>query len=139
MHYLLFLFSILNIHSEINPSTQPFFALYQDTLGVPMSSKKFDSLVVFTLNKFGHAPWPDGSDSDYITFIRLDNTIAYGRLQSKKEIYTRLEDLYIEKYLKRIVAVSQATLTRGMGYYSKKYDIQIGGSPTKDNFYRLCD
>jgi hypothetical protein len=107
-----------------------------DTLGIPISPEQFDSLASVILIKFQSF---DDSKSlkDDIIFIRLINTIHFEKLIDISNKYDSLNDLFFKKYLNKIVIITDAQISIGMSYYSKKYDLQIGGKKTKNNFYRI--
>ena len=107
-----------------------------DTLGIPMSAEQFDSLAGIILIKFQSF---DDSKSlkDDIIFIRVINTIHFERLIDKSNKYDSLNNLFFKKYLNKIVDITDAKISIGMSYYSKKYDLQIGGKKTENNFYRI--
>jgi hypothetical protein len=107
----------------------------QDSLGINMPVTKFDSLVEKMINKFSTSSTK--SIEDYIVITRIVNTIAFEWLFDKKKDYEEIYNMYHATILKDAVKITNAKLSKGMSYYSRKYDLQIGGSKTKNNFYEL--
>ena len=125
---------------SINTSTDTNINIpMQDSLGIKMERHSFDSLVMETIKKFDKDPTIDASIGDYLMFIRVENTIHFFRLLNTDKNYLKISDLFATKYLEKIVKATEAKLAKGMSYYSAKYDIQIGGQPTPNNFYRLTN
>jgi hypothetical protein len=78
---------------------------------------------------------------DYITIVRIANTQAFISAELKGE-EKQFESLFQRDRIKRAIEVLELTQpTKGMGLYSKKYQIQFGGDmllyQTPRNFYRI--
>jgi hypothetical protein len=107
----------------------------KDSLGIVIPAHQFDSLVGFLLIKF-----KDSSEKkieDYILLVKVGNTIAFDQLFDSCRECNELYNLYLFKYMKTIAKVTDATISIGLSYYSKKYDLQIGGVRTKNNYFRI--
>jgi hypothetical protein len=107
-----------------------------DTLGIPIKAAKFDTLVNTLLGKFRTTDSSKSID-DYLSLVRVVNTIEFEDLEHKNENYDELSNLFFKKCLETTIKVTDAKISIGLGYYSKKYDIQIGGRKTRNNFYKI--
>jgi len=97
-----------------------------DSIGIPISKRSFDSLVVkSTLLLERKAKAIDRND--YIIMIRLYNTITVLHLSNKK--YTQFINLFVPDNLGKAAKEINATISKGMSYYSKELDLYIGGKP----------
>lgn len=106
------------------------------TLGIVISAQQFDSLAESLLTKFG-SDTSEKKIEDYLSLIRVCNTIDLNLLVDSSETYKKLDDLYLFKYMDKIVQLTDATMSIGASLYSKKYDMQIGGVKTKNNCFRI--
>jgi hypothetical protein len=107
-----------------------------DSLGIPISSHQFDSLVQALLIRF-QSDTSVAKIEDDLLFVKASNTIAFCWLEDKKEIYHELFYLFGTKYVNKIVKVLDAQMSKGLSYYSRQYDLQIGGWKTRNNFCKL--
>jgi hypothetical protein len=107
-----------------------------DTLGIVISAHEFDSLVDSLSSKFKSDTSAKGI-KDYLLLIRVGNTIAFDHLYESSTKCNELFTLFASKYMDTIVKLTDATISIGLSYYSKKYDLQIGGVKTKNNWYRI--
>lgn len=106
------------------------------TLGIVISAQQFDSLAKSLTIKF-ESDTSEKKIEDYLLLIRVCNTIEFNLLVDSSEMYKQLNDLYLFKYMRKIAELTDATISIGYSYYSKKYDIQIGGVKTKNNCFRI--
>ncbi len=112
------------------------FVNVQDSLGIPIAVVTFDSLVDNLLTEF-KSEKNKKTISDYLTFIRVVNTIGFDNLIDKKKNYKEAYFLFFQKYLEQVVEITQARESKGFSYHSIKYNILIGGYKTANNFYRI--
>jgi hypothetical protein len=109
----------------------------KDSFGIRISSHQFDSLVQSLLIKF-RSDSSQKSVEDYLQIVKVCNTIAYFNMEDKRtdcdELYSQL---YIHKYLDKARDILGAEIGPGMSLYSQKYDMQMGGRKTKNNWYRI--
>jgi hypothetical protein len=110
--------------------------LADSSLGIVISAHQFDSLVVSLLTLFG-SDTSEKKIDDYLSLIRVGNTIEFDELSDSSNECKKLLNLYLLKYMRKIAKLTDATLSIGWSYYSKKYDLQIGGVKTKNNCYRI--
>jgi hypothetical protein len=107
-----------------------------DTLGIAISPQKFDSLLKSSLTKFRSDTAVKRID-DYIQLIRLTNTITLDHLDDSSADCKELYNLFVSKYMDSVVKATDATISIGFSYYSKKYDLQIGAVKTKNNCFKI--
>ena len=107
-----------------------------DTFGIAISAHEFDSLVNSCLSKFKSDTSAKGI-KDYLLLIRVGNTIGFNHLYDSSTKYNQLFSLFASKYMDSIVKLTDATMSIGASYYSKKYDLQIGGLKTGNNCYKI--
>jgi len=136
--YTLFLVALLLfcLKSQAQNSAERLRALRDSSLGVVISPQKFDSLVSSLLIKF-KSDTSEKKMEDYILMVKVCNTIGFDQLVDSSKIYKELFNLYNLKYVKTIAEATDATISIGYSYYSKKYDLQIGGIRTKNNFFKI--
>jgi hypothetical protein len=109
-----------------------------DSLGIPISSHQFDSLVQALLIRFRSDTSVAKIDDDLL-FVKASNTIAFCWLADKNENYNELFTLFSTKYVQKIAKALNAVEWKGLSYYSRQYDLLIGGGKTRNNFYRIID
>jgi hypothetical protein len=69
------------------------------------------------------------SKKDLILSVRVYNTLTMNSMIGTKEKYKLFYNLFSRDYLEQTVKGLGASLSKGMGFYSKRYDIHIGGEP----------
>jgi hypothetical protein len=107
-----------------------------DTSGIVISAGQFDALVGSLLIKF-KSDTSNKTIEDYILLVKVCNTIAYDRLSDSCNECNELYNLYVFKYFKIAVKVTDATVYVGYDCYSKKYDLQFGGRKKKNNHFQI--
>lgn len=138
---ILWLLILGHLKSQGQNTMDSLRSLRDSSLGVAISAYQFDSLVATLLSKF-ESDTSEKKIQDYLLLVKVCNTIGFGQMfESDKEFETKeckqLSDLYLHKYLDTIIKITDATVSIGYSLYSKKYDLQIGGVKTKDNFYKI--
>lgn len=115
----------------------------QDTLSI----NQFDSLVIQNHNKMNMILQLKDSLSvgEAITLIRIENTLSYGvdkyigkrEFNIRKKKYLSFDSCFKIYFIKKVINKIEAKLGYGLGYYSKKYDILLGGNMTdsKSRYY----
>jgi hypothetical protein len=138
-HVLVFLLPLfLCLQSQAQHAIEKRARLADSSFGVVISAHQFDYLVKTLLTKF-ESDTSEKKIKDYLLLIKVGNTIEFDHLFDSSREFKELNDLYLYKYMKKIVQLTDATLSYDYSYYSKKYDIQIGGVKTKNNFYRIVN
>lgn len=76
---------------------------------------------------------------DAIDMVRLDNTLSFDPIiqMQQNENFILYEKLFFEKYMDKAAEILNALPTLGMAYYSKSYDLYIGGTPHVNSKYHI--
>jgi hypothetical protein len=74
---------------------------------------------------------------DYIAMVRIYNTLEINNLISEKKTYDEFMNSFIPKFLLKAEKELEATLSKGMSYYSKKYNLYIGGKYHNNSIYKI--
>lgn len=74
---------------------------------------------------------------DYINMVRVYNTLEMRNLVSQQKTYMEFMKLFTTKYLELAAKKLESTLTKGMCYYSQKYNLYIGGKPHENSMYKI--
>lgn len=74
--------------------------------------------------------------NEAVEIVRLYNTISFNP-KIKESIRNTYTKLFFDFYLVEIVRILNASPTIGMAYYSKEYDLYIGGIPHKNSHYKI--
>jgi hypothetical protein len=109
-----------------------------DTIGIPITENHFNLLVDSLLNKFKI----DGSEDsivDYLNLIKVINTIRFNFLESKKSSYNELINIFYKYYFDKTIKITDAEVSIGLGYYSKQYDIYIGGKKNNNSMFKILN
>lgn len=72
---------------------------------------------------------------DAIVMVRLANSIPFNKDLPKNDNYENYSKLFFGKYSEAAAKLLEAGLSRGMAYYSKDYNIYIGGLPHLNSMY----
>lgn len=107
----------------------------QDSVGIKISQSEFDRKVEYGLSELSSTN--EIVIDDYILLVRIYNTIEVNTMQDKKENYEKFIKLFVPVHIEKAEKKLEATVTKGMAYYSKKYDIYIGGRPHNNSMFRL--
>jgi hypothetical protein len=78
------------------------------------------------------------SIEEYILCAKLWNSLYLNGMNTDNEPYRSYLRLFDNNLLKIIEAL-EAKLSKGMGHYSKKYNIDIGGSPHPNSYFCIKD
>jgi hypothetical protein len=106
-----------------------------DSIGIPISKKSFDSLVVTCTSLLKTKTDAIGKD-DFIPMIRLYNSITELNLPGKK--YDQFIGLFAPGYIGKAAKAINAKISRGMCYYSKELDLYIGGTrPYQNSMFKI--
>ena len=68
-------------------------------------------------------------DDDYVNIVVISNTIAVYRLEKEDVVFKTFQNLFDFNWLDKCVSRLEAEESWGLGFYSKKYDLIIGGMP----------
>lgn len=119
-----------------------FFGLYssaQDTLSIEM----FDSMVIYHHKKMKMILESKDSllSEEAVILIKIENTLLDGlekfigqeEFEIRKEKYRSFDSCFVIYFIKKVIIKTEATISRGLGWYSEKYDIMLGGNMTDPN------
>jgi len=117
------------------PKEKAFIFEKQQQIGMPISQRNFDKLV----SKFENIKEGDSLKNiqDYITFVRLFNTIYYSDLY-KVPMYKKCANLFSRYFVKTVGEIG-ALGQKGSWFYSKKYDLSIGGPPNNNSQFIIVN
>ena len=73
---------------------------------------------------------------DYVTMVRLWNTIEFCRLAGEDELYRRYRETFFPGFVERASKALNALPTKGMALYSREHDLFLGGKPHANSQYR---
>jgi hypothetical protein len=105
-----------------------------DSVGISISKKNFDSLVA-TCTPLLELKTDTIAKADFITMIRLYNTITFRHLPDKK--YRQFKALFFSADLAKEEKAIGAKLSSGMCLYSKELDLYIGGRPHQNSQFKI--
>jgi hypothetical protein len=105
-----------------------------EQIGIEISQSDFDAKIARAIKVMSSRD--SATIQDFIEFIRLHNTIEINNLENRKP-YSVFKELFTTKYLELTIAKLEATLSKGMSYYSRKYDLYIGGKPHVNSMYKI--
>ena len=104
-------------------------------IGIEISKQNFDTMFQKYLYKMENGSLFE--IEDYLTIIRLNNTIEKGNLTYPKA--KEYNELFTNKYLIKAVEILDASLWKGGAFYSIKYGLFIGGKPHQNSQYYIKD
>ena len=118
-----------------------FTSLSQDTLTI----NQFNSLVSQHHKKMKNILELKDSltTDDAIILIKIENTLHNGiektiglkDFKASKKEYTSFDSCFVLYYTKKVIKKVEAEATTGFGYYSKKYNILLGGQMNYPQIY----
>lgn len=109
----------------------------ETNIGIPIETQAFlDSVAKYTEKMTSKAGL--GAE-EHVTLVRLLNTIQSNKLENKQEKFKKFTELYRLEYMSQSISTLEATLTKGMAWYSKAHDIYIGGKPHQNSQFKLDD
>jgi hypothetical protein len=134
--YLLFLVSSVSCNEGNKQMHETTLIEKKDSLPMRLSYQSFKEkchryVKLFTAqNKF--------TVDEYIDIVRAYNTINLNRLGKKDSVFVKYNELFFKNYMNDVAKLFEATISKGLGYHSKKYDLDIGGAaPNANSFFRI--
>lgn len=124
------------------------YSNYQKTTSDKINSiriSQFDSLLIRSSILLETHDLLQISDSDHITIIKIINTMNTPRYEAvksriNKSIQGRFLNLLSTKnYIKEISKLYSWVPSLGMGYYFKKLDVELNGSPNSSSLFLIVD
>jgi hypothetical protein len=107
-----------------------------DPQGIPIARDEFRGLVEEYTRRIA-ADDTSFSAADYVTMIRLWNTIESGRLRQADPLFERFAAAFFPGQVQHATDVLSATPTKGMALYSREHDVYLGGHPHANSRYRV--
>ena len=104
----------------------------KQNIGIAIKDSVFDKMVITYIEMMKNHDMPTVGNA--IDMIRICNTIELDRLSKSKEIYSKYEEHFIPIYIKIAGETLDGEPSLGMAYYSRKYNIWIGGIPTDESY-----
>jgi hypothetical protein len=74
---------------------------------------------------------------DFILSVRIYNTLVMNYMTDSDDRYKIFYDFFSRQYLEKTLTELDASLSRGMAFYSKKYNIYIGGKRDANSMFCL--
>lgn len=108
-----------------------------EPMGIPIDAETFRSLVAEYLDRL--EPQGDATldAEDYVTMIRLWNTIELHALGDRDPLFARYAAAFFPDAVQRATELLGATPTKGMALRSKEHDVYIGGKPHPNSQYLI--
>jgi hypothetical protein len=107
----------------------------EDNAGVPITRKAFDELIRVSIRQMEEARVLN--EGECISMVRIYNTVTLIPDSKRSDAEVEFLRRFIPAYLKQAVAKLDASLTKGMAYYSAKHDISIGGNPNHNSRFNV--
>lgn len=106
----------------------------QDSIGIQITAIEFNLLVIDKCQKIrtGNILTLD----DKMSIIRIVNTIAENN--NSDSCYLDVRDFYVRNF-ELLVSDFEADLSKGGAYYSKKYNLYMGGKPHANSQYYITN
>lgn len=101
-----------------------------------MVTKEFYSLVSSELAFMKSNNVPSVEQS--ILLSRIFNTISMNNKLLEIEQCKDFQSVFLKQYAAKCANILDAKLTKGLAYYSSKYDIYIGGAPNENSVIGIC-
>jgi len=99
-----------------------------------MSLSQFDSCVIFCSSILSHTDLMNIENC--ILCVKIRNSIFINNVDVDYSPYKEYDRIY-EDNIETIVSKLDGKLSRGMGYYSERYKLDIGGSPHSNSYFCL--
>jgi hypothetical protein len=106
-----------------------------DQTGIPISKEAFSELVRTSVKQMAEAKAL--SERECIAMVRVYNTVALIPDAKRSEEEATFLRKFAPKYLKQAVDKLDASLAKGMAYYSAKFDLDIGGNPNRNSRFSV--
>jgi hypothetical protein len=134
--YLFFLLASASCNQDNKQEHQVSLIDKKDSLPIKLSYQNFKEKCSVYVEQFKEQK--KFSIAEGIDIVRAYNTIGLNRLREKDSIFVKYDELFFKNYLSDIAKLFEATISRGLGYHSKKYDLDIGGAaPNANSFFKI--
>src|SRR5439155_3320378 len=105
-----------------------------ETNGIKIQKQTFESLIKDYIEKIENENF-SFSQNDYLTLTRIWNTINVKQLQNSSAQYSEFMKLFFPKIFRTATTELNATLTKGMAFYSDEFDLWFGGKLNDNSFF----
>lgn len=110
----------------------------EEKKGIDMGRQAFDSLVIEYIGKM-KAGGDRFSGNDFITPVRIWNTVNAAGLYDKPGPYKEFYDLFYPDLFRLAASELNTVLTKGMAFYSREHDLWLGGKLNANSYFSLKD
>jgi hypothetical protein len=110
----------------------------EESIGIAIGGERLRSLAADYLARIEAGDDALTAD-DFVTMIRLWNTIESGRLREQDATFDRYAAAFFPHQVQRATDVLGMTPTKGMALYSREHDVYLGGRPHANSQYRIED
>lgn len=107
-----------------------------DAVGIPLERRRLRELTSEYLRRLS-ADDESLTAEDYLTMIRLWNTIEFGHLSGDDPLFRQFAAAFFPSHVARATELLALTPTKGMALHSAKHDIFLGGQPHANSQYRM--
>ena len=107
-----------------------------EATGIPIARDEFRTLVDGYMARLEADDGSLGAE-DYVTMIRLWNTIEFGRMRGEDPLFDRFAAAFFPAQVGRANDILGATPSKGMALYSREHDVYLGGRPHANSQYRI--
>ncbi len=112
-----------------------------DTFGIPIGEIEFRLIVVNELEKMKiDTSSVNISTDEAIVMVRIFNTLNVYREMRVKNApnnYGAFYEIFFKKYFFKIVKIIDGKIAKGMSYYSKKFNLYVGGFEHQNSQYNI--
>jgi hypothetical protein len=134
--YFLFLVSSISCNEKKKQVHETSLIVNRDSLPMKISYQNLKEKCSIYVGQF--TMQKKFSIDEYIDIVRAYNTIGLNRLREKDSVFVKYDELFLKNHLSDVAKLFEATISKGMGFYSKKYDLDIGGAaPNANSFFKI--
>lgn len=108
---------------------------FETNVGPPIKDVELEKLIKEFIEKMKTIS--DFESADYLTMVRIYNTIQSNKLSEKQQMCKEFAELFQSQYVSKAISSLEASLTKGMAWYSQKYNVYIGGRPHENSQFKL--
>lgn len=127
--------SISSGFGQVMPKEQAKKMSFETNVGIPIDGDEFERRVLDLVTRM--ADKAQFEVNDQITLVRIWNTLQANKISDRSSALKRYTELFRARYLNDLVTKLHMTLTKGMAWYSEKYDLYLGGKPHPNSQYKL--
>jgi hypothetical protein len=110
----------------------------EKSVGIPIERERLNTLADDYLRRMD-TERDSLTVDDYVTMVRLFNTIELGRLRREDPLLDRYATAFFPGHVATAAGVLGLTPTKGMALYSAGHDLYLGGPPHTNSRYSITD